>query len=280
MARKPVFGRCQICRKHTKLSFEHVPPRSAFNDCPAVYKELTELINKDPNYYFDGKGNISQRGVGTYTLCEKCGSDTGSWYGSAFADWAHQGMEIFENAQGTPSLYYSFRIFPLRVIKQIVCMFFSINDIGFSDNHPDLVKFVLNKNERNLNPSIRIYAFFNSSEHSRYIGGAGRFEMSPNELNRDTAEDMVRAANTALAKSRLLSEIACRPLGYVMTFDPKPPDARLVDISFFAKCSYSECRPLYLQLPALPTETYLPADYRSLEQVRRDAERNQRDTDD
>ena len=181
-------------------------------------------------------------------------------------------MEILTYTQGSPSLYYTFRIYPLQVIKQIVCMFFSINDIRFSYNHPDLVKFVLNKNERYLNPDIHIYAFFNSSMHSRYIGGVGRFEMSPDKLTRDTEEDMIRDANTALDKSRLLSEIACHPIGYVMCFDPVPPDARLVDISFFARCSYSECRPLYLQLPALPTETYFPGDYRSLEQVRRDTD--------
>ena len=65
-----------------------------------------------------------------------------------------------------------------------------------------------------------------------------------------------------------------------MCFDPAPPDARLVDISFFARYSYSELRPLHLKLPALPTGTYFPADYRGLEQVRRDAERNRRDADD
>ena len=280
MAREPVFDKCHICRKHTKLSFEHVPPRSAFNDCPAVYKEVFELINKDPSRYFEQKGDISQRGVGAYTLCEKCNNDTGSWYGDAFADWAHQGMEILTYTQGSPSLYYTFRIYPLQVIKQIVCMFFSINDIRFAYNHPGLVKFVLNKHERCLNPDFRIYAFFNSSEHSRYAGNVGRLKMNPDEMNPNTFEDMTRFANTALAKSRLLSEIACRPLGYVMCFDPAPPDARLVDISFFARYSYSELRPLPLKLPALPTETYFPADYRGLEQVRRDAERNQRDTDD
>ena len=280
MARKSVIDNCRICGNRKKMAFGHVPPQSAFNDCPAVYKEGIELINTDPTRYFERGGAISQRGMGAYTLCEQCDNDTGSWYGAAFAKWAHQGMEILGCIQGGTSLYYPFRIYPLRVIKQIMVMFFSINDIRFSYNHPDLVKFVLNKNERYLNPDIHIYAFFNSSMHSRYIGGVGRFEMSPDKLTRDTVEDMVRDANTALDKSRLLSEIACHPIGYVMCFDPVPPDNRLVDISFFARCSYSECRPLYLQLPALPTETYFPGDYRSLEQVRRDAERNQRDTDD
>ena len=127
MPRKKISGKCHICGKQGKLSFEHVPPRAAFNNCPAVYKELVEVINKDPGNYFDEKGNTSQRGFGAYTLCEKCNNDTGSWYGDAFVGWAHQGMEIFTYTQGFPSLYYAFRIYPLQLIKQIVCMFFSIS---------------------------------------------------------------------------------------------------------------------------------------------------------
>ena len=279
MARKKVFGKCHICRKHTKLSFEHVPPRSAFNDYPAVYKGVFELINKDPDRYFERKGPISQRGIGAYKLCEKCNNDTGAWYGEAFASWARQGMETLMYTRGSPSLYYPFRIFPLRVIKQIVCMFLSITDIQFSYNHPDLVKFVLDKRERNLNPDIRIYAFFNIGGHGRYIGGASKMMMNPDEMNPNTLEEMTRTANTAAAESRLLSEIACYPLGYVMSFDPEPPDTRLIDISFFAGYTYFEWRFLPLQLAALPVWTYFPTDYRTREQVERDAERNQRDAE-
>ncbi len=75
MARKKVFGNCRICGIYTKLSllsFEHVPPRAAFNDCTAAGKQIFELINKDPDHYFEGKRHISQRDAGAHTLCEKC----------------------------------------------------------------------------------------------------------------------------------------------------------------------------------------------------------------
>ena len=282
MARKSasVVGRCRICGFKTKLSFEHVPPRSAFNDCPIVRKELFELINTDPNRYFDERKDISQRGDGAYTLCERCNNDTGSWYGDAFVKWAHQGMGILkhtqnaEHKQSAASISYTFRIFPLRVIKQIVCMFFSNTktDAQFSRNHPDSVKFVLKKEECNLNPDIRIYTFFNSGERSRHVSGAFRSRIGPEGLNRNAVEDMTCKANRALVASRLLSEIACRPLGYIMSFDPDPPDIRLVDISFFARYSYYDEASISLKLPVLPVSTYLPVDYRSPETVRHDAE--------
>ena len=275
MARKPVLGTCHICRKHTKLSFEHIPPRAAFNNCPAVSKQLFELINKHPDNYLKEKGKKSQRGFGAYTLCEACNNNTGGWYGTAFAEWAHQGMDILEYAYRVPLLYYNFRIFPLQVLKQIICMFFSINDDEFACNHPDLVKFVLNKNERHLKSDIRIFAYYNIGPHGRYIGGASIEKIRPDEIDRDTMENLIRRIQSDHAKSRVLSEIACIPLGYVMTFGSEKPDNRLVDISAFAQYRYDEYVSIPLRLPVLPVTTYFPGDYRNREQVHRDAEASQ-----
>ena len=271
MARKPVFGTCRICQEYTKLSFEHVPPRAAFNDCPAVGKQFSELINKSPNNYFEIKGKVSQRGVGDYTLCEACNNNTGVWYGTAFAEWAHQGMDILEHACGQPSLHYRFHISPLRVLKQIICMFFSITDDLFAYNHPDLVRFVLNKNKSYLNSDIRIFAYYNVGPHGRYIGGASIKAIKPEEINRHTIENIVRQIQSDHEKGRVLSEIACIPLGYVMSFGSKAPDYRLADISFFAKYRYDDYTSIPLQLPVLSVDSKFPADYRNREQIIQDA---------
>lgn len=275
MARKPVFGTCRICQEYTKLSFEHVPPRAAFNNCPAVGKQFFELTDKDPDDYFEEKGKVSQRGVGAHTLCEACNNNTGKWYGTAFAKWAHQGMNILEHAHRSPLFYYRFHISPLQVVKQIICMFFSITDDSFACNHPDLVKFVLNKNEHHLNPDIRIFAYYNVGPHGRYIGGASIESIRPDEINHHTIDNLVRKTNSDHAGGRVISEIACIPLGYVMTVDSEAPDNRLFNISFFAKYPYDCFTPIALRLPVLPVYTYFPGDYRSLEQVHRDAEANQ-----
>lgn len=276
MARKTVLGTCRICSKqNTKLSFEHVPPRAAFNDRPAVGKLFSELIDKNPDNYFEEKGRISQWGYGDYTLCEECNNNTGGWYGTAFAEWAHQGMDILEHAHRAPLLYYNFRIFPLRVMKQVICMFFSITDDMFAFNHPDLVKFVLNKNERHLNPDIRIFAYYNTGPHGRYIGGVSIQSMRPDKINRDMIENIVGQAQSDHERGRALSEVACIPLGYVMAFGSEAPDDRLTDISSFAKYRYNDYRSIPLRLPVLPVYSKYPADYRNREQIERDAEANQ-----
>ncbi len=74
---EPVIDRCHICGRMTKLSFEHVPPRSAFNN--------TGVLIADMNFEqpLTVKGvpqgaRIFQLGMGSYSLCPKCNSDTGT----------------------------------------------------------------------------------------------------------------------------------------------------------------------------------------------------------
>ena len=151
-------------------------------------------------------------------------------------------------ARGKPTLYYQFRIFPLRVIKQIACIFFSSNGPGFRAVHPDLVKFVLNREARYLKPAIRIYAYYNLSPVSRQSGVASLL-------------------NIEKQQGHTFSEIAYLPLGYVMTLESTVPDDRPVDISFFANYRYDEWKEFSFQLPVLPVYTYYPADYRNREEV-------------
>lgn len=245
---KEKIGPCCICGLERKLSFEHVPPRSAFNNHPVLVANIKELIGDWDGELKSVKGKIHQLGAGDYTLCEKCNNDTGKWYGNAFADWAYQAFRVLTFARGEPTLYYQFRIFPLRVIKQIVCMFFSSNGPRFQTAHPDLVKFVLNRETRYLRPAIRIYAYYNRSPISRQSGVGSRL-------------------NIEKQQGYTFSEIAHLPLGYVMTLESRVPDDRLVDISFFANYRYDDWKEFSFQLPVLPVYTYFPADYRSREEV-------------
>ena len=276
MARKKVFGNCHICGTDTQLTFEHVPPRAAFNDCPVAGKHIFELINKNPDEYAAGKGHISQRGAGAYTLCKQCNNDTGTWYGEAFANFAHQSLNTLEHAKGKPSLYYPFRIYPLRVIKQIITMFFSVNSDLFRLNHPDLVKFVLNKHERYLNPDIRILVYFNLGPHARFAGGISisTTEIDPNEVSLDTMDNALNQYRRDYAKSLYSSEIAFPPLGYVLSFGLESLDNELADISFFAKYPYDDWTSLHLKLPVYPVHTWYPGDYRSKKQIRNNFEEN------
>lgn len=248
--KKKVMGVCHICGDYTELTFEHVPPEAAFNDRKVIQPKFEDVIKMDDLDDLDRlKGMQSQRGIGGYTLCSDCNSKTGAWYGNAFVDWVYQGLQISDYASHAPSLFYTFRIFPLRIIKQIVSMFFSVNPHGFGYANEDLVRFVLNRESKYLKPKFKFYMCFNLSDRSRQSGVSGMLSL-----------------NDGVAM-RAFSEISFVPFTYVMCLDSTPPDKRLVDISFFANYGFNDWKDVQMRIPVLPIYTWIPGDYRSRETV-------------
>ncbi len=253
MAKRPE-GPCHICGQHAKLSFEHVPPESAFNNRQILRAHIFRKLHGNQETLNDLRqpaGKTQQRGAGDYTLCVKCNSDTGSWYGPAFAEWAKQGMEIAMGTNG-PTLIYPFNIHPLRVIKQVVCMFISVNPPSFSQTNPDLIRLVLNKEARHLPGSFRIYAFYTMSDRCRSSGMTG----------------LLKGIDTNNPQTIVLSEITFPPFGFAMTKTSVPPDDRLCDITEFAGFDYRDwCYGIWLRMPIMPIYTFYPGDYRNRDQV-------------
>ena len=61
-----------------------------------------------------------------------------------------------------------------------------------------------------------------------------------------------------------------------MTFDCGPPHPDLFEISHFARYAYQEFAVTEVRMPVLPTHLGLPGDYRTLDQIERDAAENDR----
>lgn len=258
-------GICRLCGTFGPLSFEHVPPQAAFNDRRIIKYDYNAIFGPDRQdaIGFDGmRGKYVQRGSGGYAFCGGCNSDTGGWYARAYVDWAYQGMRMSDHAARAPSLYFPFKIFPLRVIKQILCIFFATSDEGFRQHRPDLVRFLLNKHETGIRPDTRIYGYYNSTGRVRQTGRT------------------VRTTFGSMRDFEVLSEFSFRPWGFVLAESPRVPDTRLVDLTGFAKFAYSDECAVALQIPILSVVTPFPADYRNDDEVRVDAIKNiaQRDT--
>jgi hypothetical protein len=255
---RPGLGLCHICGNHAKLSFEHVPPEAAFNDRRVLHTAFEAVLQSES--LDNVRGKFQQRGAGAYTLCQKCNNDTGSWYGGAYADWAHQAMGIVVGTNGNPSLLYPFNIFPLRVLKQIICMFFSVKGTAFHAVNPDLVRFVLNKELRVFPASIRVYAFYTLSTRSRAAGVTG----------------LLRGLGGTSTVIHTFSEVTFPPFGFVMTFnDSPPPEAGFCEISSFSRFGYQEWRDgISMRLPVMPIYTAFPGDYRTRERTLSDQAAN------
>jgi hypothetical protein len=241
-----IEGNCHICGEYGKLSFEHIPPRAAFNERRVIAVNFEQALELGP----DGipKGPIQQSGMGSYTLCERCNNNTGSWYGSKFVDWCYQGMNILIRANGHPTLIYLQHLFPLAILKQIVAMMFSVNSNEFRIPNQELVRFVLNKESRYLPPKYRFFVYYNISGKFRSMGVSG-------------------ILNTKTGKSSTVCEISYPPFGYMMTFASDPPDNRLFEITHFSRYTYNEFHTQEMKMPVLPTYLPYPGDYRTKEQI-------------
>ena len=76
--KKEVYGQCHICGKYGKLSFEHIPPQAALNNGQVKAYSGEEILKT-----FHGEKATyqnMQRGMGRFSLCEKCNNTTGQWY--------------------------------------------------------------------------------------------------------------------------------------------------------------------------------------------------------
>ncbi len=248
-------GKCHICGSIGELTKEHVPPRSAFNKQKAlVYagERLIQLLTSEnfPWDFSDTQGKEVQGGVGYNTLCAKCNNDTGAWYGGAFAEFAFQGLEpVFKNKPGTIVSIKFKDIYPLRVLKQVVCMFLSINRPDFADQNPELRKFVLEREYNTLNNQYQIYGFGCRGKLARFFGKTVRADFS-NGMHLLT-----------------FSEINAIPFGYVLEHSEQSTLTALTNLNPFSNYGYDDEISTELMMPIMEINSHLPLDFRSKEQI-------------
>jgi hypothetical protein len=260
---------CRICRSaEAKLSYEHVPPRAAFNEDPTTVYGLADWLAREEDGTMSG-GRIEQRGVGARTLCERCNNNTGSWYGNELALAARAGARILleevpltEFDALTESRYGRVTIkqtdkhpHPLRLIKQIITMLLATSPPTLSLSHPDLGDFVLDRERRGLPDRYHFYLSLFAGPMARSTGVAERLDVE--RRRHDT-----------------LVEVAFPPFAYVMTIDSEPEAIESCDITEFVTVGYDQRANLELDLLIGFGHTPYPADYRTKAMVERDRELN------
>jgi hypothetical protein len=248
-------GPCHLCAIVGKLSFEHVPPRSAFNDRPLFSADSKWLLEEAHTFeeFTNPRGTPEPEGAAAFTLCERCNNVTGSWYGPAYVGWAVQGREHLSRMRSsTTAKVSSFSIFPARVLKMLLCMFASANPPGTLSRERDLQRFVLDRDAVHLPPQFRVYCFL----------------MDPDSwASRQSGPTTILDASAGGREIRTFSEIAFPPFGYVLCFDGSSPPAPMQDITWFADCTFGDHREVHLELPVLPICSPFPGDYRSAAEV-------------
>jgi hypothetical protein len=243
---------CSICGVVAPLSYEHVPPRSAFNSSRVLVADSSKLFGATSyQQYLSPRGKFDQKGAGAYTICERCNNNTGHLYVPSYADWAEQGMRYLQLLPKGSSLSLPFRIRPLAVLKQIVCMFASACGHTLLDSERDLRKFVLDTHSNYLPGRFCVYCSLMSinSRASRQSGISGVVDMTS-------------------GKNYTFSEIAFPPFIYLLTIQSQPLDPNLQDITFFSDSLPGQYRQIHLNLETREIASPFPGDYRSDREIR------------
>jgi hypothetical protein len=253
---KSKMGMCRLCGKHKKLSFEHIPPRSAYNNKPLLVPA------------FLGPGLVKiRRGLGQQSLCVDCNNNTGGMYGGAFVEWSQQGFDAYTRLKqsGESAITDTFHIKPLNVLKQVIVMSLAMAPVGAVSKNRSLREYVLDKTQRQLPVDDLISVYYSIDGKPRFSAGVGALNISNN------------------SGSFIRAEVALPPFGYLVS-SPMPGRIDLsvaqglCAIGHFADYEYDAYADIELHIPAKETHLQIPADYRTQEQIKEHMERNARES--
>jgi hypothetical protein len=250
-------GYCRICGKECKLTYEHIPPKGAFNNNKHFYTSTVNPLHNSKSTDFRELTEIDlktakkqQGGIGFYTLCSSCNNSTGSWYAEEYIRWVYFCRLHLHNQNYAPSTPLKFPIYPLKIIKQIIAMFLSLNYREASITYPSLKNYILHKESNKLDPAIRIFVYYNTEGKVRYI-----------------ANNVIGHFNDS--STYHVSEITFPPIGLVMSIGTGKPEKELTEITWFNSYKYDELINYSQLFNLLPTHLNVPCDYRTEEEIRK-----------
>lgn len=171
--KKEIIGICKICKEEKKLTYEHFPPKSAFNNNTKFYR----IKSAD---YFDNfyeyietkkvKAKVEQGGLGDYCLCEQCNNFLGRNYVNDYIAFAKICYGLLQHYDIIKSVHFKLKKEEVNLkyfLKQATAIFICNNKDWFTDSYPELLAFVKNKELSNLSENFRFYLYLNEEGQLR-----------------------------------------------------------------------------------------------------------------
>ena len=257
------MGVCHICGKYDNLTFEHIPPKKAFNFTRAKLITGDEIIKtiadetRLPWDYSNLNYKNEQRGVGIYSLCSSCNNLTGSLYGEEYIKFAYTIDKLLKGKdkidKQTVGIYIE-EVYLSRIAKQILSMFCSTYS-GFAKTYPIVKELILNRN-KTLNDfsKFRITMFLLKEYKIGYTGLNAMY----------TGGEIITVV-----------EIDAYPFGFILELDPKSQSTDL-DITNFLSYKYDEKFNIKFGINFHERNIIFPTDFRTKEEILKCQEENRK----
>jgi hypothetical protein len=245
-----------VCGRDAGLTFQHLPPKSAFNSDPPRVFGLDEWLGRER----DAEG-------GAYTLCRACNDNAVAWYLPEFAKWRRAAAELIAtgpldadlNGDPRPSWTTAelIGVRPARFLKQAVTMLLAIAPAGFAaSEHPALGKYARDAGRTGLPDRYQVYLTLYRGPFARFVGYSAQLDV-------DTG------------RSEELIELAYPPFSCVLSLNGEVA-IETTNISGFADLPVDETCIVDLDLLNGFGHTPFPGDFRTLAAVERDREADRR----
>lgn len=262
MSKTPKRGPCKLCGRFSILTYEHVPPRCAFNDTPVRMVNGSDYLKNINSYdlpwdFSRLRGKVSQRGKGGYYLCSSCNAQTGAWYVPFFEQFirgvygAIASEYVKEDACDAIHLIAE-SIRPLPIFKEIMVMFCDINENCFGDEN--LRSFLLEKDSSIIFDCKKYRVFC-------YIAKGPIFRMNGLSVS-------IYNAFENNVKHLVISEISSMPLGFALYIDlPEDYIPKGCEITHFSQYRYNDTVRCEMTVPLLESNILFSGDYRTKDEI-------------
>jgi len=251
-------GVCRLCGEEKELTYEHVPPRTAYNkNTNFVSLGFHDYIESyDPRKDTTPKGKKRQGGIGYNSLCSECNSFLGRNYVPAYKDWVDSGFSIIHKQSYKYVEYKAKSQQPLKVLKAIISMFLAMNKPWYLEAYPELSKFVKDPLLKNLPNRYRIFTYLTNEKKTKYMHHTIIY-------------------NPNLGGIVNHSEMAFPPFGYVLTIDFDKNINLFNNITYFKNFDLNEMYDIEMQMFNLSVQSPFPLDYRDVNQLKSDIEKSE-----
>lgn len=172
MKQNKITGICKLCKEEKPLTYEHIPPRSAFNKTTKFYELNSTEYYQNAKDFSDGKSKpnakVNQGGLGNHCLCRSCNGYLDQKYVRDYKKFAEIAYAII--SKHTYAKCYQIDISEINLLnfaKQIIAIFICQNNADFTKNHESLIDFVNNENSNNLPERYKIYMYLNDEGNIR-----------------------------------------------------------------------------------------------------------------